>query len=58
MLEDIKQYVMTSIVVKRDNPRKWQGDYGPNIVAKVENKRKKSKEWHVECNGSTSHEVI
>lgn len=36
MLEDIRQYVMQRIVVKRDYANKWNGEYGPNIVAKIE----------------------
>lgn len=57
MLEDIRQYVMTRIVVKRDYIRKWTCDYGPNIVSKIEKERKNSTKWHVEWNGASSHEA-
>lgn len=57
MLEDIIQYIMTRIVVKREYVRKWTSGYGPNIVAKVNKERKISTKWHVEWNRASSHEV-
>ena len=36
MLEDIRQYVMTRIAVKRDYTSKWKGEYGLNITVKLE----------------------
>ena len=37
LLEDIRRYVMHRIVVKRAYAEKWRGNYGPNIVEKIEN---------------------
>ena len=37
LLEDIRRYVMHRIVVKRAYVEKWRGNYGPNIVEKIEN---------------------
>ena len=57
MVEDIRQYVMTRIAVKRDYASKWKGEYGPNITAKLEKERQKSSKWLVKWNGGTKHEV-
>lgn len=58
MLEDIRQYVMQRIVVKRDYANKWNGEYGPNIVAKIEIERQRSAKWLVEWNGDENFEVF
>lgn len=58
MLEDIRQYVITGVVVKREFASKWQVICGPNIVAKLEKERKKSSMWQVEWNGGLIHEVF
>ena len=57
MLEDVRQYVMTRIAVKRDYASKWKEEYGPNITAKLEKERQKSSKWLVEWNEDTKHEV-
>ena len=41
MVEDIRNYVITIIIVKRYYTRKWRYDCGSNILAKVEKERKK-----------------
>lgn len=41
LLEDIRQYVITRVVVKRGNANKWQANCGPNIVARLEKEREK-----------------
>ena len=33
MLEDVRQYVMIGMVVKREYAVKWKDAYGPNIIA-------------------------
>lgn len=48
MLEDIRQYVMTRIAVKKDYTRKWMCDCGPNILAKFEKERNKGAKSQVE----------
>ena len=58
MFEDIRQYVMRRLVVKRDCAMKWKMDCGPNIVAKLEKERNKSVKWTVEWNGGASHKVF
>lgn len=58
MLEDIRQYVMQRIVVKRDYANKWNGEYGPNIVAKIEIERQRCAKWLVEWNGDENFEVF
>ncbi|XP_039118366.1 uncharacterized protein LOC120254310 [Dioscorea cayenensis subsp. rotundata] len=57
MLEDIRQYVMTRLAVKRDHVLKWKCECGPNIVTKLDKERKKCGKWHVEWNGGSRHEV-
>lgn len=39
MLQDIRQYVITRIAVKRDYVSKWKGGYGPNIFSKLEKEK-------------------
>ena len=58
MLEEIRQYVMRRLVVKRDYAMKWKMDCEPNIVAKMEKERNKSVKWRVEWNSGASHEVL
>ncbi|XP_039138799.1 uncharacterized protein LOC120276135 [Dioscorea cayenensis subsp. rotundata] len=41
MLEDLRQYVISRIAVKREYANKWKGNYGPNIVAKLEKEKQK-----------------
>ncbi|XP_039118187.1 uncharacterized protein LOC120254107 [Dioscorea cayenensis subsp. rotundata] len=57
MLEDIRQYVMTRIAIKREYTKKWRCDCGPSIIPKIEKERQKSAKWQVEWNGGASHEV-
>lgn len=57
MLEDIRQYVMTRLAVKRDHMVKWKCEYGPNIVTKLDKERKKCGKWHIEWNGGSRHEL-
>ncbi|XP_039145936.1 uncharacterized protein LOC120283315 [Dioscorea cayenensis subsp. rotundata] len=58
MLEDIRQYVMTRIVVKKQYALKWKNSCGPNIVSRIDKERKNSSRWYVEWNGGASHEVF
>lgn len=57
MLEDIRQYVITQMAVKRQYAIKWKIVCGPNIIAKIEKETKKCSKWHVEWNGGAYHEV-
>lgn len=52
MLKDIKQNVMTRVVVKREFASKWQAICGTNIIAKLESRETKFKmtswvEWRL-----------
>ncbi|XP_039133310.1 uncharacterized protein LOC120270379 [Dioscorea cayenensis subsp. rotundata] len=58
MLEDIRQYCMTRIVVKRENTAKWKSSCGPRICARIEKERVKSGKWQVEWSGGAKHEVF
>lgn len=58
MLEDIRQYCMTRIVVKRENTAKWKSSCGPRICARIEKEREKSGKWQVEWSGGAKHEVF
>lgn len=58
MLEDIRQYVMTRIAVKKQYALKWKNSCGPNIVSRIDKERKNSSRWYVEWNGGASHEVF
>ncbi|XP_039135770.1 uncharacterized protein LOC120273202 [Dioscorea cayenensis subsp. rotundata] len=48
MFEDIRQYCITRIVVKRENTGKWKSSCGPRICARIEKERAKSGKWQVE----------
>lgn len=58
MLEDIRQYVMSRVVVKRSYALKWKANCGPNIVSKIEKERNNCGKWYVEWNGGAIHEVF
>lgn len=45
MLEDIRQYVMARIAMKRCYPTKWIGNFIPNTNAKIEKERERSVKW-------------
>lgn len=42
LLEEVKRYVMSRIVVKGGYAEKWKCNFGPNIVDKLEKERNKS----------------
>ena len=48
MLEEIRQFMMNRLVVKRDYAMKWKLDCGSNIVAKMEKEINKNVKWRVE----------
>ncbi|XP_039144000.1 uncharacterized protein LOC120281164 [Dioscorea cayenensis subsp. rotundata] len=51
MLEDIRQYCMTRIVIKRDNAAKWNSPCGPRIMSRIEKERVKSSKWRWDKTG-------
>ena len=58
LLEGIRQYVMSRIVVRKGYVLKWKSDYGSDIVEKIEKEKKKSGKCLVEWNGGVKHEVF
>lgn len=57
MLLNVRQNVMTMIIVKKNYTKKFRGDYGPNILAKIEKERKKGAKRQVKWNESACHKV-
>lgn len=41
MLEEMRQYVMNRVFLKRESTAKWKLDYGPNIISKIDKERNK-----------------
>lgn len=58
ILEEMRQYVMNRIVLKRAFAMKWEYDCGPNIVKRIVKERNNSAKWMVEWNGGACHEIF